>query len=97
MQRIWRFTPSSDDQTLAIIFRDAALPAAVTVAWGASRLVASDALAGGELEEAGAGQVRFRPVSETEIQAIAAGQRRPLGWLRFDGDTEVEVHVTPAP
>lgn len=76
---------------------DAALPAAVTVAWGASRLVASDALAGVELEEAGAGQVRFRPVSETEIQAIAAGQRRPLGWLRFDGDTEVEVHVTPAP
>jgi hypothetical protein len=75
---------------------DAAVPAEVAAAWGSVRLLAADALAGFALDEIDAAHARFRPGGEAELQWIAPGHRRTLGWLRFESDTEVEVHVTAA-
>ncbi len=75
---------------------DADLPAEVVAAWESSRLLAGDALAGFELGETGLAQARFHPREEARRQWIAPGERRTVGWLRFESDTEVEAHATPS-
>ena len=75
---------------------DTPLPIAVAVTWRSGRLVAADALVGFELEKNGPEEAVFRRMPDAVLQWLAVGQRRPLGWLRFDVDTEVEVHVMQA-
>lgn len=73
---------------------DASLPAEITVNWAAARLLAADTLTGYELEPVSPGQVRFHRAAAGEIQWLPVETHRALGWLRFDLDTEVELHVT---
>lgn len=79
---------------------DEPLPAMVRVRWTQASFVAADALAGFELDEKRAEpshqiQFRFRP--EMDLEFLAPEQRRTLGWLRLNADTEVSVDVAPLP
>lgn len=63
----------------------------VRVAWKDGRLVASDSLAGSELEEPKPMVAEFKPTKQT--RALAPGESRLLGWLRFDGSVEVHSEL----
>jgi hypothetical protein len=69
--------------------------ASVTASWPGAALVAADALNGLEFDSSSPGRVLFRPVPGSEPARIAPGQRRPIGWLRLDADTEVATDVVP--
>jgi hypothetical protein len=85
---------------LALVNRgeaDAPLAVEVTVQWpqaaGATR-PAADALGGFDLAEVGTNVARFRAAGALALERLPPGQRRVLGWLRFEKDTEVQAHVT---
>ncbi|MBI2948437.1 MAG: DUF3142 domain-containing protein [Verrucomicrobia bacterium] len=61
----------------------------VGLSWHAARLVAADGLHGFELNESGPNSVRF--TVQRALARLEAGQRRTIGWLRFDQDADVTV------
>lgn len=60
----------------------------VRVQWQQGRLISGDSLNGNELNEPAARMAEFKP-GQT-VRALAPGETRLLGWLRFD--SSVEVH-----
>ncbi len=60
----------------------------VRVQWQQGRLVASDSMSGSELAEPSALMAEFKP--DERARAIAPGETRLLGWLRFDSSVEVQ-------
>jgi hypothetical protein len=66
----------------------------VEVEWEKGRLVAGDGLRGWRLETAGAGGIELRRDGSAELDVLAPGERWRIGWLRFDEQTEVTVHVS---
>ena len=63
----------------------------VRVQWEQGRLVASDSLGGSEMEEPKPKVAEFKPTKQT--RAMAPGESRLLGWLRFDSSVEVHSEV----
>ncbi len=63
----------------------------VRVQWLQGRLVASDSLGGSELDEPKPMMAEFKPTKQT--RAMAPGESRLLGWLRFDSSVEVHSEV----
>jgi len=74
---------------------DANLPNTVVVTWHESRLLAADGV-GGYACATGATEVRFRRTVEARAEPLPPDGQRAFGWLRFDRNTEVTVHVTPS-
>ncbi len=70
---------------------DLAAPLAVTVHWPAGRLVAGDALGGFELTEPEGSSARFKNL-QTAFR-LPAGEKCPVGWLRFEQEMEVQLEV----
>ena len=66
---------------------------AVEVRWSHGRLLAADALRGFRIDRERAGSLRLAPLRRSALDRVAPGGTRPLGWFRFDADTEVEVHA----
>lgn len=62
-------------------------PARVNLKWKAGKLVASDGWQGFEIVETPGVGVSFQGKSTR----LPAGERRPVGWLRVDRETEVSV------
>lgn len=60
----------------------------VRVQWQRGHLLASDSMEGSELLEPAALMAEFKPKQHT--RAIAPGEARLLGWLRFDSSVEVQ-------
>ena len=70
---------------------DDLMPQQVTLSWQEGEFVAGDGLQGFELAEASARNVRFQlRNSQARLQP---GERRPIGWVRFRKETEVQVEV----
>ena len=63
----------------------------VAARWQAARLVAGDALRGFELLEAGASAAEFQ--TKSSPCRLSPGDRRIVGWLRFDREVEVELEI----
>ncbi len=64
-------------------------PMCVTVSWPRGRLVASDGLLAYEAVGATADSIQFQ--RKAAGPALAPGERRTIGWLRFESETEVRV------
>ncbi|MFM7808083.1 MAG: hypothetical protein ACKPEA_09165, partial [Planctomycetota bacterium] len=70
---------------------DVAMPREVSVRWVApSRLVAADALVGMQADRKDDG-VTFRSADGATGGRLRPGERRSLGWLRLERDTEVAI------
>jgi hypothetical protein len=65
---------------------------AVEAHWADARMVAGDALNGFEMAETGTSAVRFQHRSQSE--RLPAGEKRVIGWLRFEKDREVQVECS---
>ncbi|OGP60550.1 MAG: hypothetical protein A2V67_15190 [Deltaproteobacteria bacterium RBG_13_61_14] len=74
---------------------EALTPVEVLVSWQNARLLAGDALSGFRLIERGPSRVALRGIPGSTVARIGPDQRQPIGWLRFDRETEVELHVSP--
>ena len=64
----------------------------VEVRWsrvGGARLIAADGLHGFNTLNAGPSSITFQKTSQPD--RIAAGEKRTIGWLRFDRECEVQV------
>ncbi|MGD8453345.1 MAG: DUF3142 domain-containing protein [Phycisphaerae bacterium] len=72
---------------------DAPPPTTITARWTGTRLIAGDGLGGYELASTTADTAVFRRKSETAGRWIAPEEGRPIGWLRFEADTEVRIDV----
>jgi hypothetical protein len=72
---------------------DAPLPAQITVRWRAAQLLAGDALAGYDRQAVGTNQWRFVGTTPPDREIIAPGQRRAIGWLRFQTSEEVPIEI----
>lgn len=72
---------------------DVKFPVALIVEWEDNAVLAGDALAGVELEEQDAQSVRFVLNAAPSNPPLQPGNRRSLGWLRFQKPAEVRVHV----
>ncbi|MFW5857564.1 MAG: DUF3142 domain-containing protein [Planctomycetota bacterium] len=70
-----------------------ALDRPVAVTWEGGTLLAGDGSADYRAPDLACapGTTRFRPVASGPLAALAPGDHRPVGWLRFDG--KVTVHV----
>jgi hypothetical protein len=68
-------------------------PVKVVLRWTAGRLVASDAFQGFEVEETAASTITF--ASTAEFARLGPGERRALGWARFNQPSEfsLEAHL----
>ena len=70
---------------------DSATRLTVAARWRAARLVAGDALRGFELLESGASAARFQ--TKSSPCRLSPGDRRVVGWLRFDHEVEVTIEL----
>ena len=71
---------------------DFSQPAQVKLHWSQGRLLAADGLQGFETADAGVNTVQFQ--SQESIQRLEPGERRTIGWVRLDKDTEVEIEFS---
>ena len=67
------------------------LPVQAAIRWRDARIVASDGLAG--FESAGAGDQRIVFKQGNEKLRLAPGERRTIGWVRFNKETEVQSEL----
>jgi hypothetical protein len=74
--------------------KNASIPVEILVRWQNAKFLAGDALAGFTLVERGTNQVSLRWNPGPGESRIAPGEKRAVGWLRFDRDTEVTLHVS---
>jgi hypothetical protein len=72
---------------------DLALERAVSVRWKGASLLAGDVVSGMEWIDAGPGEVLLRPAAGPTRGRIFPGERRPVGWLRFREEADVEVEL----
>ena len=70
---------------------DEQIPSVIEVVWSESAPASADALAGFTLES-GPGFARFRAAAELREARLSPGEKRAIGWLRFD--EKKELHVT---
>ena len=70
---------------------DASRAMQVTLRWSTARVVACDGLGGFSVTERAGNDLRFH-VPELRLEA---GRKQPVGWVRFDRETEVEAEVEP--
>ena len=63
----------------------------VNAHWSQARLVASDGWQGFASVEAGPNALRF----ESRTVHLRAGERRSIGWLRLDKESEVQIENNP--
>jgi hypothetical protein len=75
---------------------DQPLSMTLLVRWKEGRLAGADALRGFELADAGATAVRFEPAIGTSSFRLRPGQRRPIGWLRFETEQKVQIELAYA-
>jgi hypothetical protein len=61
----------------------------ISVSWNAARLIACDGLDGFEAGENGFSSLTFS--NRGAVKVIGPGERRMIGWLRLDHETEVKV------
>jgi hypothetical protein len=72
---------------------EASLDVHVRATWSAEKISATDTLFGFEPFDRTATSVVWTIQPGMKWQSLAVGERRGIGWLRFHGDKEVEVHV----
>lgn len=65
----------------------------MTAQWTDVDLVASDALAGMELENSNPQQVTFKRQNMAILDRLRPGEERQIGWLRLNKETKVNIHV----
>jgi hypothetical protein len=70
---------------------DQFLPVQVAVRWRDARIVASDGLLGFESADAGDRRILFK--QHQEKLRLAPGERRTIGWMRFNKETEVQSEL----
>jgi hypothetical protein len=63
----------------------------LAVRWQGARAIASDALAGFEMAEPGPQQLTLK--SSPTLAPLHAGQRRTIGWIRLDQNTNVTLEL----
>lgn len=71
---------------------DASLAVEVAVTWAGGRVVAADAIGGFALNRKSPTHASFHALP-TAGPRLRPGDSRLIGWLRFDTDTEVQIHV----
>lgn len=64
---------------------------AVALAWGERRLVGADGLAGYECVREGDRRAVLNYTGKPQMGIVGVGEKRKIGWLRFDGPTEVKA------
>ena len=74
---------------------DASPLPALTVEWSSQRAIAMDGLQGCTPVRTGPARLRFE-ASETGTR-LNAGERMRVGWIRFDGDPELEMELDALP
>lgn len=74
---------------------DASLDVEAVLNWRDAQRIAADGLGGFAHIAVGPSQLRFRPADGVVGQRLSPGQKRPIGWLRLDKDTEVHAYVRP--
>lgn len=72
---------------------DAPIPTTMTAQWTDVDLIASDALAGMELENSNPQQVTFKRQNMAILDRLRPGEERQIGWLRLNKETKVNIHV----
>ncbi|MCX5662480.1 MAG: DUF3142 domain-containing protein [Planctomycetota bacterium] len=72
---------------------DGAWDARVEVTWRRAGLVACDGLGGYAAARRRESAAVFEPTGELALGVIRPGQRKVIGWLRWDGEEEAEAHV----
>lgn len=65
----------------------------VVVRWKGDVVLAGDALRGFELKEVDPNTVEFHATGGSASPALSPQESRPIGWLRFEREAEVEVDV----
>jgi hypothetical protein len=66
----------------------------VSASWSGATLVASDSVAGWQLQTAN-GHAIFTPEARQPLRLLP-GERRGIGWLRYDRPAEIELTLAPA-
>jgi len=72
---------------------DSTQPITLSVRWQGSRLLAADALAGFRLANTSPDELTFYSSRNGSSPRIYPSEEVPVGWLRFDTATEVQVDV----
>ena len=74
--------------------RDEPLPPTIEARWSGSRLLAADALEGYALESPASSAenwLRFRLAPSAALSRLPPGSRRPIGWIRCEESTLIEL------
>jgi hypothetical protein len=78
---------------------DESLDLTVVVTWGNARMISADSLGSFSIFNPGRAGIGFQGHSVTSkdqpiVYKIRPGETIPVGWLRFDRDTEVMANVS---
>ena len=65
----------------------------ITGSWRNAKLVASDSVAGWQLQTSN-GRAVFTPEANEPLRLLP-GERRGIGWLRYDQPAELELVLVP--
>ncbi|MDB6017212.1 MAG: hypothetical protein JWR19_1701 [Pedosphaera sp.] len=65
----------------------------IEVRWQHARLVASDGLRDFEVVDPGPNTLQFRARTTLIPSRLAPGERQAIGWLRLDGEVEVQIET----
>jgi hypothetical protein len=63
----------------------------IEVRWQHARLVASDGLRDFETTDTGPQSIRFHARTNGVIRPLPPGERQAVGWLRMEGEAEVQI------
>lgn len=72
---------------------EAAWDARVEVAWSGAGLLACDGLGGFAASPRGPAAMEFEPGEALAQSVMRPGERKVIGWVRWDGEAEAHAHV----